>query len=161
MRGRTKTPRSKSNCCKRSSTAARNLRAELNIAPKTELEGIIYAHTKQGQGVVEKQNEGLEKLTAVKFTAQEGKAPEGKAMHHEGDFDLFLHLPAAEQGILRDRLIKQLDPLQKAKLSAERQLSNEEFVSKAPAQVLETTRQKLADYTSKIERIKTTLSGLN
>ena len=141
-------------------TAVRNLRAELSIAPKTELEGIVYAHTAQGKELVEQQAEAIRRLATAKLEAREGKAPEGKAMHHEADFDLLLHLPAAELSILRDRLRKQLESLEKAKTSAERQLANAGFVAKAPPHVIESMRQKLTDYESKIERIRTTLNSL-
>ncbi len=141
-------------------TAVRNLRAELNIAPKAELEGTVYAHTKQGGELVTQQAEAILRLAAVKLDAREGKAPEGKAMHHEGDFDLVLHLPEAEKGVLKDRLQKQLQSLEKAKTSAERQLANADFVAKAPPKVTESMREKLADYNSKIERIGNTLKSL-
>jgi valyl-tRNA synthetase len=81
-------------------------------------------------------------------------------MHHEGDFDLLLHLPEAELGTLRDRLRKQFESLEKARNSSERQLANDDFVAKAPPKVIESMRGKLADYQSKIERIQTTLKSL-
>jgi valyl-tRNA synthetase len=141
-------------------TAVRNLRAELSIDPKTALEGTVYAHTSQCADLVEQQSEAIRRLAAATLESREGKAPEGKAMHHEADFDLVLHLPAAELSILRDRLRKQLDSLEKAQASAERQLANADFVAKAPPHVIESMREKLADYQSKIERIRTTLNSL-
>jgi valyl-tRNA synthetase len=142
-------------------TAARNLRAEMNIAPKTELGGAVYAHTRQGVELVTQQAEALYKLSTVRLEVREGAAPHGNAMHHEADFDLVLHLPAAEISVLRDRLAKQLESLEKARDSSDRQLNNAEFVSKAPVKVVETTRQNLAEYQSKIKRIRTTLESLN
>jgi valyl-tRNA synthetase len=140
--------------------AVRNLRAETNIAPKTELEGTVYAHTSQGSEVIAQQSDTIFRLASVKLETKEGKAPEGKAMHHEADFDLMLQLPEAEISTLRDRLTKQLEPLEKAKASTERQLGNAEFVVKAPPKVIESMREKLAEYESKIERIRNTLNGL-
>jgi valyl-tRNA synthetase len=140
-------------------TAVRNLRSELSIAPKAELGGTVYAHTGQAKQLVEQQSDAIRRLAAAKFEAREGKAPEGKAMHHEADFDLVLHLPAAELSVLRDRLRKQLGSLEKARASTERQLDNPDFVAKAPPQVTESMRQKLADYESKIERIRSTLDS--
>jgi valyl-tRNA synthetase len=51
--------------------------------------------------------------------------------------------------------------MEKARASSNRQLNNTEFVSKAPAKVVESTRQNLAEYESKIERIRTTLDSLS
>ncbi len=81
-------------------------------------------------------------------------------MHHTADFDLVLHLPEAEVQTLRDRLRKQLKPLEKARDSSKKQLANDQFVSKAPAHVVESIREKLVDYESRIERIRGTLDGL-
>ena len=140
--------------------AARNLRAEMGIPPKAQLEGICYGHREEVVEVVTQQAAALSRLANVKLTAQSGAAPQGKAMHHGKDFDLQLELPAEETKTLRERLVKQLKPLEKARDSSQRQLGNDQFLSKAPPHVVESIREKLADYESRIERIRETLSGL-
>ena len=140
--------------------AVRNLRAEMGIPPKTQVEGICYGHREEVVEIVTQQAAALSKLANVKLTAQSGAAPRGKAMHHGKDFDLQLELPAEETKILRERLTKQLQPLEKARDSSQRQLGNEQFLSKAPRHVVESIRKKLADYESQIARIRETLSGL-
>ena len=142
-------------------TAARNLRSEMGVSPKTALDGAFYGHTDGAAGVVDRQAEALSKLANVRLEALQGAAPEGKAMHHSADFDLVLHLPASETAALRERLSKQLQPLQKARDSSKRQLSNGQFLAKAPPHVVESIRGKLADYESQIERIQSTLDGLS
>ena len=140
--------------------ALRNLRAEMGIPPKTQLEGICYGHRAEVAEVVTEQAAALSRLANVKLTAQSGAAPQGKAMHHGKDFDLQLELPAEETKTLRERLAKQLKPLEKARDSSQRQLGNEQFLSKAPPHVVESIRKKLADYESQIARIRETLGGL-
>ena len=140
--------------------ALRNLRAEMGIPPKTQLEGICYGHRAEVAEVVTEQAAALSRLANVKLTAQSGAAPQGKAMHHGKDFDLQLELPAEETKTLRERLAKQLKPLEKARDSSQRQLGNEQFLSKAPPHVVESIRKKLADYESQIQRIRETLSSL-
>ncbi len=141
--------------------ALRNLRAEMGIPPKTQLEGICYGHRAEVAEVVTQQAAALSRLANVKLSAQPGTAPQGKAMHHSKDFDLQLELPAEETKILKGRLTKQLQPLEKARDSSKRQLGNEQFLSKAPAHVVQSIQKKLADYESQIERIRETLSGLS
>ena len=141
--------------------AVRNLRAEMGIPPKTQVEGICYGHRAEVVEIVTQQAAALSKLANVKLTAQSGAAPQGKAMHHGKDFDLQLELPAEETKILRERLTKQLQPLEKARDSSQRQLGNDQFLSKAPPHVVESIREKLADYESQIQRIRETLSGLS
>jgi valyl-tRNA synthetase len=72
-----------------------------------------------------------------------------------------LQLPAGEANVLRERLSKQLQPLEKARDSSKRQLASDEFVSKAPAHVVDSIRKKLGDYESQIERIRATLDSLS
>ena len=140
--------------------ALRNLRAEMGIPPKTKLGGTCYGHLEEVVEVVTEQAAALSRLANVKLTAQSGAAPQGKAMHHGKDFDLQLELPAEETKTLRERLAKQLKPLEKARDSSQRQLGNEQFLSKAPPHVVESIRKKLADYESQIKRIRETLSSL-
>ncbi len=142
-------------------TAVRNLRAEMNVAPKTELGGVLFAHTDDVAQVVRERADALLRLASVKLAVENGAAPAGRAMHHETGFDLVLRLPEAEVKILRDRLSKQLEPLEKALISCQRQLSNDQFVSKAPAHVVDTIRKNQGDYESQIERIRATIASLS
>ncbi len=140
--------------------ALRNLRAEMGIPPKTGLEGICYGHRAEVVEVVTEQAAAPSRLANVKLTAKPGRAPQGKAMHHGKDFDLQLELPAEETKILKNRLTKQFQPIEKARDSSKRQLGNEQFLSKAPPHVVGSIRKKLADYESQIKRIRETLSSL-
>ena len=142
-------------------TAVRNLRAEMGVAPKTQLEGVVYANTDHTAEVISEKADALLRLANVKFEIERGRAPKGKAMHHTTDFDVVLHLPEAESKVLQERLLKQIKPLEKVRDSSKRQLSNEQFVSKAPAHVVDGIRGKLADYESQIERIQGTLDSLS
>ncbi len=58
------------------------------------------------------------------------------------------------------KLTKELDYLRGFKTSVEKKLSNERFVSNAPAAVVEAERKKLSDATTKIEAIEQTIAAL-
>ena len=60
----------------------------------------------------------------------------------------------------RKRLEKEILQLENIIAGSGRQLSNEDFLSKAPAKVLETLRTKLADYQSQLAKSRATLEGL-
>ncbi len=141
-------------------TAARNLRATMNIAPKTGLDGVFHGHSDSGVAVVKGQADALARLANITLDAELGAAPAGTAMHHTADFDLVLMLPAAETEALRERLTKQLQPLTKARDGSTRQLANQKFLDKAPAHVVESIRAKLTDYEAQIAKIENTLSNL-
>ncbi len=59
-----------------------------------------------------------------------------------------------------EKLHKDLKYLQGFKASVEKKLSNERFVNNAPAKVVETERNKLADATEKIASIEATIAAL-
>ena len=141
-------------------TTVRNLRATLGVDPKAPLDGVVYARNDDAAAVIEEQAEVVRRLAHVTMQVERGAAPQGKAMHHTTDFDLVLNLPEAEIQVLRDRLEKQRKSLEKARDSSRKQLGNEQFISKAPAKVVESIRTKLADYESQIARVGETLDSL-
>ena len=75
-------------------------------------------------------------------------------------FDLVLAVSAAQTEILRRRTEKENDQLQKNIANSDRQLADEKFLSRAPAQVVDSIRQKLAEYKAQLEKNRATLEGL-
>jgi len=140
--------------------SVRNLRAEMAISPKEPLNGVVYSDSEDVRALASEHADSLDALAGVKLSAESGKAPEGKAMHHTAELDLTLELPAAQTKLMRERLEKQIKPLEKARDSSQRQLANEKFLAKAPESVVASIREKLADYEKQIERIQATLNGL-
>jgi valyl-tRNA synthetase len=106
------------------------------------------------------QAEAFDRLAAVKLAAVEGHAPKGGALLHKPDFDLAIDLPEEQKKTLRGKLEKQLANLEKAANGSRKQLGNEAFLAKAPADVVASIKEKLADYESQIERIGKTLATL-
>ncbi len=60
----------------------------------------------------------------------------------------------------RDRLNKAIEEKQKFLTSVERKLANEQFTSRAPADVVERERQKVADASSEIAKLRANLDDL-
>ena len=140
-------------------TGVRNLRAEMNIPPRNPLAGVLYSPSPEVRAVASKQAEALERLACVTLSAVAGHCPEGKATHHTTEFDLEIELPEEHKNALKVKLAKQLESLEKAAAGARKQLGNEAFLAKAPEDVVAGIKEKLADYESQIERIKSTLEG--
>jgi valyl-tRNA synthetase len=76
-------------------------------------------------------------------------------------FELVLDLPEAAglTGDMRERLGKDNDQLEKVIANSKRQLENENFVSKAPAKVIETLRAKLGEYEAQLAKNKSVLGA--
>jgi valyl-tRNA synthetase len=71
------------------------------------------------------------------------------------DFDAPIDIPAE-----RDRLTKEIAKLEKALTAAERQLSNEPFLAKAPAHIVEGLKKQQAQNTSLLAKTKAALEAL-
>jgi valyl-tRNA synthetase len=64
-----------------------------------------------------------------------------------------LEVPQGQEEAQRKRLAKETEQLKRNIANSERQLSDETFLSKAPAKVVESIRLKLADYQAQLRKI--------
>jgi valyl-tRNA synthetase len=75
------------------------------------------------------------------------------------EFDLALNVPAAQLEAQRKRLVKEKEQLEKNIANSRRQLGDETFLGRAPAQVVESIRTKLADYETQFAKVKAALEA--
>ncbi|MBM3734819.1 MAG: valine--tRNA ligase [Acidobacteria bacterium] len=141
-------------------TAARNLRAELKLDPKEQLSGVLYSSGRALE-VAGAEPEAVSKLAGVKLDLRAGQAPKlGGAMRATPDFDLGLEVPAAQLEVLRKRLEKEIEQLDKTIANSQRQLGDEKFLSRAPDHVVAGIREKLAEYESQVAKSRESLAAL-
>jgi valyl-tRNA synthetase len=139
-------------------TMARTLRAESKLDPKQQLKGVLYSRT--GALDIARRHAGaIEKLANVRLDFADTAAPQAAAMKSAPEFDLVLELPQAQLEAQRKRLEKERDQLTKNVASSRRQLSDDVFLGKAPAPVVESIRRKLADYEEQLRKIEGALNG--
>jgi valyl-tRNA synthetase len=136
--------------------AARNLRAEMKLDQKT-VDGTLYCRGASLE-IAQQNQDVIRKLANVNLEIAGGPAPEavngGPAARTSGiEFDLVLRVPAAEVAARRQKLEKERAQIEKARNSSQRQLENEEFLSKAPPAVIESIRQKLAQYDAQLAKL--------
>ena len=67
-------------------------------------------------------------------------------MRSTAQFDLVLRVPQVQQEAQQKRQQKECEQLGRNIASIERQLTDEEFLAKAPSKVVDSLRQKLGDY---------------
>ncbi len=138
---------------------ARNLRAEMKLDPKRQVEGALYSRG-QALEIAQRHESIIIKLAGVRLDLIAGSAPPGASAATTADFDLILRVPAAETDARRQKLAKEKAQLEKARDSSHRQLANEEFLAKAPPAVIESIRQKLVQYESQIAKLAQALEQM-
>lgn len=134
----------------------RGVRAKRNIAPKEALE--LHVVGKQAAPWPEL----IGKLGNVSAIANVGEADATAAKFIAGTTTY--EVPLADMidtEAERAKLVKEIDYLRGFKASIEKKLSNERFVAKAPAAVVEGERKKLADAEAKIARLTESLQALS
>ena len=141
-------------------TAARNLRADLKLDPKATLEGRLYARAAAAE-LCRTQSQAIEKLAGVTLELCDGPAPAAaSALRSTAEFDLVLHVPVAQLEAQRQRLQKEIQTLDKNIANLYRQLDNQEFVSRAPGNVVASMRQKLTEYEAQLVKSRAALEGM-
>ena len=131
---------------------ARTLRAEAKLDPKLRLEGALYSRSAALE-VAQRQAEAIQALGNVKLEFVAGPAPKAAVTRSTTEFDLVLNVPEGQQEARRKRNEKERDQLVKNIANLERQLSDEAFLDRAPAHVVEGMRKKLADYRTGLDKL--------
>ena len=141
---------------KESVDACRSLRGEMNISPATKVPLIAAGDAVQLQAYAP-HLKALAKLAEVEIVAElpEADAPVALA----GDFKLMLKIEidvAAE----KERLGKEIARLEGEIAKANGKLTNESFVARAPAAVVEQEKARVAEFSASLEKLKTQLQKL-
>ncbi len=141
-------------------TLARTLRTEMKLDPKLQLHGTLYARG-DALDIARAKAASITRLAGVLLDFSPDAPPPGAPSRSTAQFDLVLHVPKTEIEAQRRRLQKEKDQLEKNIASASRQLADETFLGRAPAHVVASIREKLADYENQLTKIRSALEGLN
>ena len=132
-------------------TMARTLRTESKLDPKQQLTGTLYSRT--ALDVAERHTDAIQKIANVKLEFKAEAAPKAAAMRSTAEFDLVLEVPKQQEEVKAKRDAKELDQLDKNIASLERQLTDEKFLAKAPANIVDGMRGKLAAYKAQRDKL--------
>ena len=119
--------------------AVRNLRAELKVEPKVKVPIEVFAYDPQIRAMFEQNLGALERLASVEkasfVAASLEKVP---GVRSTSRFDVHvIYEKKIDVAAERERLTKDLEKIEKEQANGQRQLSNEQFLAKAPAKVVE------------------------
>ena len=135
----------------------RTVRAEMKLDPKKKVAAEFASGEAKTRVVIEANREAVQRLGSLSgLSVVAGKLPEGGGgMRSTAEFDL--RIPYAEETIdvaaELARLKKEIEGLQKAIASKEKQLGNETFRSRAPENIIKQMEEALAEQKIELEKL--------
>jgi len=137
--------------------ACRNLRGEMNVSPALRMPLLVAGG---GADMIEFAPvlQALGKLSEVQIVDDmpaDAMAP--VAVVGETRLMLKVEIDIATE---RERLAKEIEKLEKQISIAQNKLNNEGFVARAPAAVVDQEKQRVADFTATLEKLKPQLAKL-
>jgi valyl-tRNA synthetase len=119
--------------------SVRNLRAELKVEPKVKVPIEVFAHESEIRAMLEQNLAAIERLASVgKITFVEASLEKVAGARSTSRFDVHaVYEKKIDVAAERERLTKDLEKIEKEQANGQRQLSNEQFLAKAPAKVVE------------------------
>ncbi len=140
--------------------AIRNARSENKIEPAKKLSAIIYGHSltsslRESEALVKGMKTGLESLEIK----ESGEKLSGAIVIIVGEVEIYL-LGAIDVEKEKNRLAKEKAELEKLILIQDGKLANQEFISRAPAKIVEAEKNKLENYKLDLEKITQAINKL-
>lgn len=142
-------------------TSLRNLRGENKVEAGKWAKAVVLAGNRKE--LVEGQREIIMKLARLETLEimEAGKKPKGSAAAVIGGMEIYLDLAGLiDVAAEKDRLNKELETVGKYLKGLEIKLGNEEFVKHAPAAVVASEKNKLAEAQEKIKKLEAQLESL-
>jgi valyl-tRNA synthetase len=127
--------------------SVRNLRAELKVEQKQKVPIQVFTQEPEIRLLLEHNRGAIERLANVEsVTFAESSLARLAGARHTARFDVHVvYEKKIDFAAERLRLTRELEQIEKAIANGQRQLSNEQFLAKAPAKVVEGLRKRLAD----------------
>ena len=144
-------------------TGIRTIRGELNVPPSSELHAAIKTYSRKAEAILEENVPHLKKLVnAAEITiGMEVEKPEGSATCVKSSMEIYVLL----KGVLN--IEAELDRLKKTKVDIEgsisflnKKLHNEDFLLRAPKEVVDKEKVKYEELTMRKERIMESMKKL-
>jgi valyl-tRNA synthetase len=138
-------------------TGIRTVRGELNISPSVEVNVLIETFSGEVSGILRANLHYIKKLsrTADVTIGEDIKKPADSAVCVKDFMEVYIPI----KGLLNidaeiDKLIKESRKVEEAMAFIDRKLMNEDFLKKAPEDVVEKEKAKHGEFAAKKERIE-------
>ncbi|MGC2400334.1 MAG: valine--tRNA ligase [Acidobacteriaceae bacterium] len=141
--------------------AVRDMRRQLGVEEKIPVPILLRVEDKERASISQNQDiiARMGKVSEIQFV---DAMPEGSAVRSAAGFDVaVVYERTIDVAAECERLNKELARLEKEGSNADRQLSNEGFLAKAPATVVEGLRRRAAELSVLIPKTRVALESLN
>ncbi len=141
----------------------RNVRAELKVDPKVKVPIEVYANESAIRSMIEENRGAVERLANVeKITFVGGSLAKQAGARSTARFDVHvIYERKIDVAAERERLNKELEKIEKEFANNQRQLGNEQFLTRAPEKVVGGLRRREGELIALREKIKRQLDSLN
>jgi len=142
--------------------SVRNSRAELKVEPKVKVPIQVFVQEPEIRKLIEQNQGSVERLASVeKIEFVEKSLAKLSGARHTARFDVHvIYERKIDVAAERERLKKELEQIEKEIANGQRQLSNEQFLAKAPAKVVEGIRTRAHELQILREKVKSKLDEL-
>jgi len=144
-------------------TGIRTIRGEMNITPSLEINALIKTFSDEASGILKANMNYIKKLSRAADVSigKDIKKPDDSAVCVKESMEVYIPI----KGLLNidaeiDKLIKESKKVEEAMAFIERKLTNEDFMKKAPEDVVKKEKAKHAELAAKKERIRENINKL-
>lgn len=144
-------------------TAIRTIRGELNLSPTLELRALVKTHSDHACGILSDNMLFLKKLARADILKIGGdtEKPGGSSVAVRSHVEVFVPLEGLLDVDLEiDRIRKEMAKLEETANFLGNKLRNEEFLGRAPQQIVAKEKEKYDDCMKKIERVEENLKKM-
>jgi valyl-tRNA synthetase len=142
--------------------SVRNLRAELKVDQKQRVPVQLFVSDAEIRKLIEQNQGSVERLANIeKMEFVENSLAKLSGARSTARFDVHvIYERKIDVAVERERLKKELEQIEKEYTNGQRQLSNEQFLAKAPAKVVEGIRTRAQELKILREKVKSKLEEL-
>jgi valyl-tRNA synthetase len=144
--------------------ALRNIRAEMKLDPKKKVAAEFSSSDDRARQAIESNREGILRLAALsEMKVNAERLPQsGGAVRSTALFDVRIAYTADTVDVAAEaaRLRKQIEGLEKAIATKEKQLANDVFRSRAPEHVVRELEATVAEQTTELRKLRSRLEEL-
>ncbi|MBI5847831.1 MAG: valine--tRNA ligase [Nitrospirae bacterium] len=143
--------------------AIRTIRGELNISPSVELRAIVKTHADHTKDILADNMLFLKKLSRadIQKIGADVEKPKGSSVAVRTHVEVYVPLEGLlDLDIEIERIKKEMEKLQETAAFLGKKLNNEDFVGRAPKEIVAKEREKYDDCIRRMDRVKENLQKM-